>query len=622
MSSEPALRRPDPSAYRVLIVAARDHWWALPLLVLLGLLMALTEGIGIGLMIPLFATMFESGDKAGGIIVTFVGRFGEGLGEQQRILLLVGLVVGLVVLKAGIQYAYQALSVWVSGRVIYRLRISLFNQLLDFGLAFFANGDPGRLFDIIRGQTWLAGQLLMLISRAVVSLSAIAVFSILLVFVSPLLALGAGAGAMVIALFVRVVVRRTRLLGRETVEASAALSKRTIEALGSMRVIRLFGQEKRECERFSEVAERNRAASQGVEIAEAMIRPATELFYTPLFLGILVAAWGTGFAFPTLIAFMLLLYRLQPHARQLDQIRVEMAGLLPGVQQIAGLLRREDKPYVVSGQESYPGLRHGVQFQDVSLVYRHGPEERQAAVTGLTFEITKNRVTALVGESGGGKSTIVNLLFRLYDPTSGTILVDGVPLTKLRLADWRRALAFAGQDADLIGDTILDAILYGRPDADFESVKTAAQRANAEEFIAKLPMGYDTPIGERGLQLSAGQRQRIGLARALLCNPEILVLDEATSALDSVSENLIQESLEQLRGHITIIVIAHRLSTIRDADHVLVLRGGRLVEQGCPQSLAHQPDSVFAELWRLQSGAFGTPEKEREMEPLRTSVAT
>jgi subfamily B ATP-binding cassette protein MsbA len=209
---------------------------------------------------------------------------------------------------------------------------------------------------------------------------------------------------------------------------------------------------------------------------------------------------------------------------------------------------------------------------------------------------------ALVGGSGAGKSTLINLLCRLYDPTAGEIRVDGVRLVDLDLASWRRRIAIAGQDADLLAGTIRDNIGYGDPEADDARIAAAAEKANIRDFIESLPQGYDTPVGLRGTQLSGGERQRIALARALLRDPEILILDEATNAVDHISEAEIQRTLERLAGRLTIIVIAHRLSTIRRANRVVVMREGRIVEQGSRGELLKR-QGAFSELHELEAEA-------------------
>jgi len=585
----------DREALRRLAASARGERRTVPILVALGLAAALTEGLGIALMIPVFTALFAQ-DGAGGGWLAQLGEIGRGLGEGERVALLVGLILTLAILRASVIVAHELLSIRASGRVTHRLRYDLFGALLAADYADVAVRDRGRLFDVIRGETWLVGELLMTLSRGLVSLCVIAVFGALLLAISPLLTLAAALGGLAISLVVRLVARRTRRLAEPTVATGAALTRRTIEALASLRTIRMFERQASEHARFAEVSEADRLAAERVERAGAMIQPVAELLYAPLFLGLLLSAYAAGMDLPTLVAFMVLLYRLQPHARRLDQIRVELAANLPILRQITGLLALEPAAPSVGGRAFY-GIDEEIRFARVGFSYRGSV----AAVTNLSFSIPKNRVTAIVGESGAGKTTVVNLLFRLYDPDEGAILVDGVPLNDLDLADWRSRLAFAGQDAELIGETVHDAIAFGRAGATRAEVEAAAAKAHAATFIEALPHGYDTPLKDAGSELSAGQRQRIGLARALAREPEVLVLDEATSALDAVSENAIQQTLDALSGTLTLVVVAHRLSTVRDADQVIVMRDGRVVETGAPDELAGRDGGAFAEFWKLQS---------------------
>ena len=588
--------------FRSLVAVTRGSWWAGPVLVGLGVLSALTEGLGIGLMIPLFAAIFGQGDD-GGRIGELAGRVASGLSESERVALLIGLILLLACVRAAVLFAYDAIAVRTVGRITHRLRIVLFRQLLDVGYAYFATRDRGRLFDILRRETWLAGELLMSVSRMVSSLCTIVVFGALLLLISPVLTLAGAFGAALIALVVRLVAHRMRQLGAATVAPGALLSRRAMEVIASMRTIRLFGQEQAALDRFEHASEADRVAAERVDMGRAMIQPLTELLYAPLFLGILLGAWASGMSFAILVGYMVLLYRLQPHARRLDHLRVELAGQVPVVEHILALMRRDDKPYVPNGSRPFHTLRRGVRFEEVGFSYGEDDEAKQA-ISNVSFEIRKNRVTAIVGESGSGKSTVINLLFRLHDPLVGRITADGVPLAELDLANWRSRLAFSGQDTELIGDTVLEAVCFGRPGATRQEAEDAARAAHAMDFIEALPQGWDTPIGDGGLRLSAGQRQRVALARALLCEPEILVLDEATSALDSFSESLVQDALKRLSGKTTMLIIAHRLSTIRDADHVVVMQAGRIIEQGEPRDLLRRGAGAFSRLWRLQSEAF------------------
>ena len=588
---------------RTLVEVTRGNWWAAPVLVGLGVLSALTEGLGIGLMIPLFAAIFGQGDEAGRI-GELAGQLAEGLSEAERVALLIGLILLLACVRATVLFVYDAIAVRTVGRITHRLRLVLFRQLVDIDYAYFATRDRGRLFDILRRETWLAGELLMSVSKMLSSLCTIVVFGALLLWISPWLTLAGVLGAALIALVVRLVAHRMQQLGAATVAPGALLSRRAMEVIASMRTIRLFGQERAALARFEHASEADRVAAERVDMGRAMIQPMTELLYAPLFLGILLGAWASGMSFAVLVGYMVLLYRLQPHARRVDHLRVEIAGQVPVVEHILALMRRDDKPYVPNGTQPLHTLRRGVRFEGVGFSYSEDDKAKQA-ISDVSFEIRKNKVTAIVGESGSGKSTVMNLLFRLHDPLVGRITVDAVPLAALDLADWRGRLAFSGQDTELIGDTVLEAVCFGRPSATRQEAEEVARAAYAMDFIEALPQGWDTPIGDGALRLSAGQRQRVALARALLCKPEILVLDEATSALDSFSESLVQDALKRLSGKTTMLIIAHRLSTIRNADHVVVMQAGRVIEQGEPRELLRREAGAFSRLWRLQSEAFG-----------------
>ena len=238
-----------------------------------------------------------------------------------------------------------------------------------------------------------------------------------------------------------------------------------------------------------------------------------------------------------------------------------------------------------------------IQFESVSLSYAN---DSIYALKDLSFEIPRNQVTALVGESGAGKSSIIDLLLGLYQPTAGEILVDGNRLDQYCLSEWRRAIGVVSQDTFIFNASILENLRYGRPETGLDEVTAAAKAAQAHDFISLLPKGYDTVVGERGYSLSGGQRQRLALARALIKQPEILILDEATSALDSESEKLIQQALTQFQSGRTIIVVAHRLSTIVNADQILVLEKGQVIEQGTHHSLLKKYGR-YARYWALQS---------------------
>jgi len=275
------------------------------------------------------------------------------------------------------------------------------------------------------------------------------------------------------------------------------------------------------------------------------------------------------------------------------------------VEAVQALLDRTDKRYLMSGTHVQPALARGIAFDRVSFRYDTAEDP---ALTEVSFTIAAGRTTALVGLSGGGKSTIIKLILRFEDPTDGAIFVDGRPLPGLDLESWRSQLALVSQDVYLFNATVRENIAYGRLDATFDEIVDAARQADAHEFIERLPAQYETPLGPRGVRLSGGQQQRISLARALVRNPAVLILDEATNALDSISESWIQGTLEKLCDQRTVIMIAHRLSTIERADRIIVLDKGRVQEQGTLTDLL-AADDLFARLYHLQHRLIAVPDR-------------
>jgi subfamily B ATP-binding cassette protein MsbA len=298
----------------------------------------------------------------------------------------------------------------------------------------------------------------------------------------------------------------------------------------------------------------------GKQVIDGMVSPG-ELFAFVLFAGILIGPFGSA-------------------ARVFAQIK-EAQGAM---RRVFDILDTEpdvqDRPDAVA----MPPIRGHVTVDQVSFAY----DPRQPVLTDVSFETKPGEVIAFVGPTGSGKTTLVNLLHRFYDPSSGTIAIDGYDLRDVQVDSLYRQIGLVPQETILFGGTILDNIRYGRADATDHDVIDASRAANAHDFITALPDGYDTIVGEKGVNLSGGQRQRLAIARAILKNPKILMLDEATSALDTESERLVQEALERLMVDKTTFIVAHRLSTIQRANRIIVLNKGRIVEQGDHLTLMEQ----------------------------------
>jgi ABC-type multidrug transport system fused ATPase/permease subunit len=278
---------------------------------------------------------------------------------------------------------------------------------------------------------------------------------------------------------------------------------------------------------------------------------------------------------------LLILYRLAPRISGLNSRRQQLAVSLAALHRARTVLNEAASPSIVTGSSPFSTLSSGIELKNVSFSY----DGEASVLQGASFTIHQGSMTAIAGVSGSGKTTIIDLILRLYDPVQGSVLVDGVDLKDLDLASWRQAVSVVSQDVFLFNDTIANNIALGHPEIPRDEITGAAAQAYAHDFIQSFPQGYETMIGDRGWNLSGGQRQRLALARAILRKPQVLVLDEATSALDSESERLVQECINRIRGTCTVVIVAHRMSTIQTADKIAVLENGRIIQEGNWDSL-------------------------------------
>jgi subfamily B ATP-binding cassette protein MsbA len=311
----------------------------------------------------------------------------------------------------------------------------------------------------------------------------------------------------------------------------------------------------------------------------------------------------TAGAFFSFMAGLLLMYG---PAKKLSRVNANLQQTIAASERIFEMLDTHTEVIEQPGAEALAPFIRAIEFDDVSFGYENAHDN---ILRGVSFRVQAGQMIAVVGRSGAGKTTLVNMLPRFYDVTSGAILIDGVDIRHVTLASLRAQIGIVTQETVLFDDTIASNIAYGSPQASREAIESAARAANAHDFVAALPDGYDTTIGERGQRLSGGQRQRLAIARALLKNAPILVLDEATSALDSESELLVQEALTNLMMNRTSFVIAHRLSTIRRADAIVVLEQGRIVEIGRHDDLLVRPDGTYAALYQLQLLESSKPDR-------------
>ncbi len=576
------------SPIRAILGFLKPYPWALPTAVMLGLAANFAEGLGIGLLIPLFDMLLHRPSSLSTSTASVLRPIQVYLRSHSEFhdLLLIGVgIVVLIATKAILTFFSATLSARVNGRVDDDIRRSLFRQVLTMDYGFLMRSNEGRLINAFETQTWRAMEAMVVLFDLLGDVCMIVVFVFLLFLISWQLTIVVAILGLIASLLVgRPMVRRVQRLGDAAVSVSAALLQHVVSSLNGIRVVRAFGQEVFEQTKFDSISNEAREIFVRMNRTTRIIPAMLEVAYVPIFLTTVVIAQSLAIGVPSLLAFLLLFYRLQPQVRAMDQHRALFASFGGAVLELAALLDSKDKPVVKMGALHFGGLRDSIVFQNVGFGYQAGLDSRRA-LSGVSFEFCARKTTAVVGASGAGKTTLINLLCRFYEPTEGQILIDGTPLVDLNVVEWRARLALAGQDAALMDGSILENIAYGCRNASLESVVEASRQTAVADFIESLPRGYQTSVGDRGLRLSEGQRQRIGLARALLRQPEILILDEATNALDGLTEQVVQQALDQLAHKTTVIVIAHRLSTIRKADKVIVMDEGRVVEQGLPEEL-------------------------------------
>jgi subfamily B ATP-binding cassette protein MsbA len=380
--------------------------------------------------------------------------------------------------------------------------------------------------------------------------------------------------------------RKLRVNSIKTQEKMAAVTTILQETVSGIRVVKAFGMEKFEISRFKKHAHDYYKTMVKLTRISALGAPFTEL------LGVLAGAlilWyggrqilgGGSLTTSTFLLFILAAFSMMDPIKKLSQVNMEIQQGLAAAQRLYEII---DTPPIIADKPEaieFTDFKHAIIFDGVSFSYG----KKEFALDNISFQLARSEILALVGPSGGGKSTIVDMLPRFYDPAKGRIVIDNIDIRDMKLGSLRSLMGIVTQETILFNDTIANNIAYGQTDVPIEKIRDIARAAFADEFIMKMPNGYETVIGDRGVKLSGGQKQRLAIARALFKDPPILIFDEATSALDTESELLIQQAIDNLLTGRTVIVIAHRLSTIRNANKILVVNNGRIVEQGSHNEL-------------------------------------
>ncbi len=514
----------------------------------------------------------------------------------------IGIII-LYIIKGIAFYGQATLMGYIGQRIIYDIRNMLYNKLTEQSLSFFTHRKTGELLGRITYDiTLLQGAVSTTVTSLMRDVMSI-IFLLGVIFNSDwLLAL---LSLIVFPIMVYPIVHFGQKMRKASYDGQVSMGKMSSlieETVGGIRVVKAFGMEEYEQNRFKAITKDFMTHQIKALKVQALSFPIMEFVAGLGIAGILLyggirVAHGEATA-GGLMSFIVSLLLLYDPVRRLSRANNEVQQGLSAAERIFEIL---DAPVDVQDpkepQPIQPFSNH-IAFENVCLTY---PDASKPVLQNIDLNIQSGEVVALVGRSGAGKTTLANMLLRFMDPTSGSINLDGHDIRNFKQTDLRSQMSLVTQEIVLFNDTVLHNIAYGHENIDREKVIAIAKIANAHEFIEKLEDGYDTLVGERGVILSGGQRQRLSLARALLKNAPILVLDEATSSLDTESERLVQQAIDKLMQDRTVLVIAHRLSTIRNADKIVVLDAGKIVQVGSHDTLIEQ-GGIYAELYQLQFG--------------------
>jgi len=576
--------------YRRLLVFLRPHAWRMVGTIACNVIAAVLDVFSFTLLVPFLNALFGEAQlipKAASWISDLQNRMvGAFLNPADRLGSVETMMIAIIIIVL-----IKNVFVWLGGQlgaalqenVTRDLRDGVFRHLQRLPLSYFQRTKTGQIISRVLSDTEQTKALITeMVTRSLLSAATIVGTIAILLNYSVRLTFVALVIAPLLTLSLQPVLRKLRKGHRRLRGDYGEITSVLQEVVSGVRLVKSFRGEPYEDSRFTAASHRYSSGMVRITRIASLSQPMTELIGTSVAMLILwigareVLSGSRTMDSATLMTFMIMVMRLLPPLKQLSQVPTTAQQSFASAERLFEVLDLPTETILDHGTRDAGTLSESVAFENVSFTYGEEP-----VLQNVSFVARRGEVIALVGASGAGKSTLVDLIPRFYEPTGGTIRLDGVDTREIRLASLRGLTGIVSQDTVLFNDTVRNNIAYGAAERfSDEQVEAAARAANAHAFISELPEGYATVLGERGARLSGGQRQRLAIARALLTDPPILILDEATSALDTESERLVQEAIDRLLAGRTVFVIAHRLSTVVHADQILVLDRGEIIERG------------------------------------------
>ena len=572
-------------------------------LVIFSLLSSLFEGISIGSLAPLFQGLFSK-DVSSDIQIPFfnsVRYFVGQYGPRTFLFVMVLVMVVLTIVKNIFLYLNNITVNKITNYIKRDLQVDLFNHITNASLSYFNSSKSSHLISAISMYAENAASFIFSFLSSLIVLLRITLYLVLLFVLSWKVTLAISVLSLCFAPLIKFIASRIRYHGLRNVEEVSKLFFRMSEMFNSVNLIKIFGTEEFEKKRFRTTVTAMADTSFRGSVYLNLLQPFSEIIVIGIALVavvyfILFKEFSFTLYLPLVLTYLYIFSRLFPQVSNFLSLISKMFSGIEPFKEYERVLSESSQHLLPSGSEPLPEIKNDIEFKNVSFNY----SEDRAALHNLTMCIPIGSTAALVGPTGSGKTTAVNLLAGLYIPTEGDIFVNGTNLKRINLHEWRAVIGFVSQDIIILNDTARNNILYGAPHATEEELHQAAKIANIHDFIMSLPDQYNTILGERGAKLSGGQRQRISIARAVIRKPKLLIFDEATSSLDNETERSVQEAIFSYFTESTILIIAHRLSTVINVDTIFVFKNGKLVEQGNHTALMAK-ETIYKTLYSLES---------------------